>query len=50
MCPSGATCLPVVRLQHKNPTQRVGLVQIGYHYHLIACSRHDIAEELLTWR
>ena len=42
-----------VSWHYKNPTQRVGLVQSGLHHHLIrklTCSRHDIAEKLLSWR
>jgi hypothetical protein len=43
MCLIGATCLPT------DPVKRVGLVQNVHNHHLIECSRHDIAESLLTW-
>jgi hypothetical protein len=41
MCPSGTTCLSAdccfseLALHYKNPTKCVGLVQRGYHHHLI---------------
>ena len=44
MCPSGATCLPadccfsVLALYKPLQNKRVGLVQSGYHYHLIECN------------
>jgi len=51
MCPSGATCLPIVvsvSYHYKNPFERVVLVQSGNHYRLIEliCSRNDIANIL----
>ena len=36
---------------YKIPTERVGLVQSGHHHHhQSTCSRHDIAEQILSWR
>ena len=47
---SGATCLPT---HYKNLIKRVGslLKQTSSLFHLkLTCSRHDIAEKLLSWR
>ena len=35
-----------------NPTQRVGVGQSGYRHHhqTVTCSRHNMAEKLLSWR
>ena len=54
ICNIGESYLPgdcyFSELALKNLTKRVGLVQSGYHHHLIeTCSYHDIAEQLLSW-
>ena len=41
-----------VSQDYKNPTKCVGIGQDGPHHHFLeklTCSRHDIAEKLLSW-